>query len=281
MTRKGKLVPSEHVKKLSCYGTQTTRLTTDSQWKFGDCCLRLEPAEDAVATPSGHIYSREAIVSYLLTKTQEIQEQRRRYKQKRSVEEALQQTKQQEIKQSSKKQFLIKDQGGTRQDIATHSSSFQMNLKNQITTETIKEGRDVLKRTSFWLSDFQPTSKEANKRMENSTPTNIPQRPSSPMSGQPLRLKDLVSLDLKKNDEHKFVCALSQKILTTQPIILIKKTHQVMLKSLYEELVKPTMICPITGMKFKEKDVLELQKASTGFSASGNVEAKRYTPTLT
>ena len=41
------------------------------------------------------------------------------------------------------------------------------------------------------------------------------------------------------------------------------------------------LLDPITGQKFKKKDVIYLQKAASGFAASGNVEAKKYVPTLT
>ena len=41
------------------------------------------------------------------------------------------------------------------------------------------------------------------------------------------------------------------------------------------------LVCPITGTKFKEKDVLELQNGKSGFAASGEVIASKYTPTLT
>lgn len=77
-------------------GTLTVRLGTESQLPFGQkmialynvlhqrytelihcigyCGLSLKPAEEAVISPSGHIYSREAILEYLLTKTKEIKD---------------------------------------------------------------------------------------------------------------------------------------------------------------------------------------------------------------
>lgn len=57
MTRKSKqaggnfpLTYSER-SKLTSYGTQSARLTSDSQLRFGDCCLQLSPAVDPVVTP--------------------------------------------------------------------------------------------------------------------------------------------------------------------------------------------------------------------------------------
>ena len=54
-----------------------------------------------------------------------------------------------------------------------------------------------------------------------------------------------------------------------------------MLKSVFNDLAKPTMTCPITGKKFKDKDVLDLIKGKSGFAASGDVVARKYNPTLT
>jgi len=57
MTRKSKqaggnfpLTYSER-QKLTAYGTQTSRLTSDSHLPFGDCCLQNSPAIDPVVTP--------------------------------------------------------------------------------------------------------------------------------------------------------------------------------------------------------------------------------------
>ena len=54
-----------------------------------------------------------------------------------------------------------------------------------------------------------------------------------------------------------------------------------MLESTAERLAYLTITCPSTGKKFKPSDVLELQSAASGFSASGSVEASRYGKTMT
>jgi len=78
-----------------------------------------------------------------------------------------------------------------------------------------------------------------------------------------------------------YLCAVSAKRLTTQEVVAITKTGTVMLKSVYEELAKKDMIDPVTGGKFQEKHVVELRKAASGYSGSGNVEAKKYSATMT
>ena len=64
-----------HEKVQAGVGSITQRLGTDSQQPFGHCCLSLAPVEDAVMTPSGHIYEREVILEYLLKKTKELKKQ--------------------------------------------------------------------------------------------------------------------------------------------------------------------------------------------------------------
>ncbi len=58
--------------RFSGLGTVKQRLGTESQLPFGYCSLSMHPAEEAVVSPSGHIYSREYILEYLLTKSKEL-----------------------------------------------------------------------------------------------------------------------------------------------------------------------------------------------------------------
>lgn len=60
-------------------GPTKQRLGTESQLPFGYCALSLYPAEDAVVSPSGHLYSRESILEYLLSKSKELKVLREQY----------------------------------------------------------------------------------------------------------------------------------------------------------------------------------------------------------
>lgn len=62
-------------------GSLKERLGADSQLPFGYCPLSLNPIDDPVATPSGHVYSREAMLEYLLNANREIKSQRRKFEQ--------------------------------------------------------------------------------------------------------------------------------------------------------------------------------------------------------
>ena len=306
--------------KSSGYGTQSTRLTTASQLTFGHCCLNLSPITDgdAVATPSGHIYSREAIVQYLLSKNAELKKQKAEYERLRlEVENRRVEWEEKERKKNQDK-FVRKDQGAmsttssTALVVRSDDTETSASARGSSSATTAKSGgkervENSLAHVSYWLSTSQPQHKKGaasangefdyEKEIEQ-LPAPPPDRPSSPNSGEPLKLKQLIPLHLVREGEEdgkkqssksnkdgeatgRILCCVSHKTITTQPTIVIKNTGQVMLKSVYNDLAKPTMTCPITGKKFKDKDVLDLIKGKSGFAASGDVVARKYNPTLT
>ena len=114
-----------------------------------------------------------------------------------------------------------------------------------------------------------------------------PKRPSSPMTGRPIRSKDLIPIELVVEDAGsngdatiRFVCPVSKKTITNQKVILLKNTRQIMLESVAKELAYPTMTCPLTGKGFTMNDVLELTQATSGFAATGSVVTSKYRPVL-
>jgi len=292
MTRKSKqpgghnpLTAHERKKLLGDYGTQTARLGTASHRRFGDCALSLSPAVDPVCTPGGNVYSREAMVQYLLTKTTELREARARREAEVVADERKVAAKEADQKQEAAREFVRKDQGAAHAKVGEHASALDAKMGKKISTESTEEGKKSLKRTSYWLSEYTPGGNDdeddgGTKKVREP----IPDRPPSPMTGAPLRRKDLVSIELcrAEGSSGNVTCAVSGKAITTQRAIAIKKTGKVMLEDVYEKLAKPDMVCPVTGRKFKEKDVIQLAKAGSGYAGGGvSVEAKRYKPTLT
>lgn len=71
--------------KAKAFGSITQRLGGESQLPFGYCSLSLTPAEDPVVSPSGRLYSREFILEYILTKTQELKKQRMDYEEQQVI----------------------------------------------------------------------------------------------------------------------------------------------------------------------------------------------------
>ena len=110
------------------------------------------------------------------------------------------------------------------------------------------------------------------------------------MSQQPLRRKDLIPLDLKRNTADQVICAVSEKsIVTQQALALITKGDhpaQVVLEQVYEDLISKEeqkgakRMCPVTGRKLTK--ILKLQKGGSSFAANGGIlEAKTYRPSMT
>lgn len=191
----------------------------------------------------------------------------------------------------SQQQFRRKDQGAMSNNALVVKDDGSGEDQEAAKTE------NSLSHVSYWLSSSQPDATAAAAAAGDefdyekeilALPSPPPDRPPSPMSGEPLKLKQLIPIHLVheqneriSNNGERVLCSVSQKRITTQDAVAIKSSGQVMLKSVFDELAKPTMTCPVTGKKFKEKDVITLVKGKSGFAASGNVEAKKYNPTLT
>jgi hypothetical protein len=92
-------------------GSITQRLGADSQQPFGHCCLSLAPVEDAVMTPSGHIYEREAILEYLLMKTKELKKQARLFEQQQQQQADEERAKAEEASASAVNRFVDSVEG--------------------------------------------------------------------------------------------------------------------------------------------------------------------------
>lgn len=246
------------------YGTNTQRLNKETQYTFANCGLSLYPAtQQPVATPSGYIYERSAMLEYLLTKTQELKKQQQVYE-----DQLAKQRKSQESEQEKKR----------KSNVEAFENSQKVTSAKKQKTET-----NVLKRTSYWLADMQPIKEEDIATAKLTPP---PKRPPSPNTGRPLRRKDLIELDLKRKtakDTAPVLCAISEKeISTQQALALVTKDSkaQVVLESVYKDLGADKR-CPVTGKKIKQ--IIKLQKGGSSFASNDgrSVEAKQYRPTMT
>ncbi|CAJ1963607.1 unnamed protein product [Cylindrotheca closterium] len=266
MTRKSKQaggnmpLTSVEMKKYSVgYGTTTARLNAISQYTFGDCALSLHLADDhPVATPSGYIYEKAAILEYLLTKTQQLKKEKREY------EAWLRkcQTEENEKDERKRKAQVVAFEEGQK----------------VVTEKKQRVDDNPLKRTSYWLAEFQPEAAIASNSF------NIPpKRPPSPNSQQPLCNKDLIALNLIRDTGTHVICAVSERPITTQPAIaLVTKKGalaEVVLEQVFNDLGKEKL-CPVTGRKISK--ILQLRKGGSSFAASGgSIEAKTYRPSMT
>lgn len=273
---------------LGHYGTQKSRVGADSQLPFGHCALSLNPiTRDAVVSPSGTLYQKESIVEYLVRENEKLKEWRQSYERQQVEDEEKEKEEEGKKKMREIESFSAKDGGvltsaDASAHVSKHASGRLGSLKGMGYDVSGREEKKAgLKRTSYWLSDWTPDAGEERVK----TP---PKRPSSPFSGREIRLKDLKAVTLCTEESGPggagsapvFVCALSRKRMSTQPCVAITRTGTVMLKASYEEFARGDMVDPVAGGKFKEKDVVDLRKAATGYAASGKVEAEVYRPTM-
>ncbi|CAM9865480.1 unnamed protein product [Ectocarpus sp. 6 AP-2014] len=306
------------------YGTRKVRLGGDSQQTFGHCSLCIHPAVEPMATPSGHVYCKECIVEFLLTKTQELKRQREAFEAQQkdqatdevsadasrrveatndfvSTQQQLVVAKPQATKpsDSGKSEGKGKKRGREEQTGAGADASapagkegkrdhvVEKELSQIAVLKSKKERQDQLRMTSWWLPQFQPEGvKEAIVQP--------PKRPGSPMSGEPLRPKDLIPVIFTLDSEKKktahisggdgnrgsIICPVTRKGIISQKAVLIKRTGHVMLEDAAKQFALPTMTCPVTGEKFKTKDLIPLVNGGTSFTASGQVEVTKYAPSL-
>ena len=163
--------------------------------------------------------------------------------------------------------------------------------KRLIDDTSANERLSDLKRVSPWLVQFTPSANASELKAP-------PKRPLSPFSGEPLRAKDLLPITLSRDASSslddastgavagagavKFVCPVSLKPITSQPVVYLRGPGSHMLLSVLEELsVGPAsaaekLTCPLTSLPFKAEDAVVLKRAVSGFAETGDVTASTF-----
>lgn len=278
---------------------EEARVGVDGQLPFGFCALSLRPCSDPVVTPSGHIYDRESLLEHMVTKTAELkrqyeewEEQERRARSKELDGERASSSKALVAFEDANDPLLQRATKRSKPDhpgypgAAVKSDDPALVVKSDPAFASSESLELALKRTSPWLPRFTPEAQKA--------PLAKPEkRPPSPMTGAPLRAKDLVPLNLEASEsvklagdlegtEVRYLCHVTKDEITTQDVLLIKSTGCVVLQSVASKLnLLETLTCPTTGAKFKRKDLIPLQNGVSGYAHSGGarLQVKRYRAT--
>ena len=249
-----------------------------------------------MVSPSGRLYSREALLEYLLFQTKELKQQQHAFDQQtsRRREDAII-NEEQERSRGVASFVDTQDISGLtkRKASETEISRGYMESRKKIFDDTDDvTKKEQLKRISPWIVDFTPDAGDATIKAP-------PKRPPSPFSGRPLRSKDLIPVDLVRETDTtigssssssgssssnggtvKFICPVTRKTITNQKLFLIKSTGVLMIEAAYKDFARPAMTCPLTGKPFTDSDVVEVIPAASGFSASGEVMAKKHKLTI-
>jgi len=244
---------------------------------FGVCQLSLQRLRDPVASLSGHVYSKEAILSYILSKKREIKalESELMEKEKERTLKERVAKKETELRKEQEVRDLQESGPDVQVEVSAAKGEMKRKRMHQLEVEAHKKRKRIdftsteakmqqLAKSSPWLSRVGPDQHEP-KGGDTPVKTATMRRPLSPNSGRPLKLKDLTpfTFETDPGDPSSFICSVSGKEIKFQPAVLLKTCSKVILKSVFDEFVQAKKICPISSKPLRKKDILFLQTAAT------------------
>ncbi|GMF60889.1 unnamed protein product [Phytophthora fragariaefolia] len=260
-----------HERAAAGHGTLKRRFGRDAQLAFGACYLCLAPTRgrSPLASPAGFVYCKECVYANLLAQKRAIQERVAAYE--RHAE--AQSRKAQDAALRRERETLQKAlDAAAQRPPADEQDAAVRRLQQKVDTATDDDRRAAMQRTSFWIPDCTPSHEAAVDKPDTKT--------RDPMSLDEMKLKHLMPLKLDW-DGDEVLCAVTKKEVAHRRAVLLRPSGHVVLESCLQDMVLPTMTCPVTGLKLRKKDIVHLQAGGTGFSAHSTVEAKKYRPTMT
>ncbi|KAF8777799.1 Nitric oxide synthase-interacting protein like [Argiope bruennichi] len=144
------------------------------------------------------------------------------------------------------------------------------------------------KRNMSLVSDTSLTQAEAQKRKKPPGKAVL-----CPMSGKPLKIKDLVPVkftEVKTPHERKslmsrnvrYTCAVTHDVLgNSVPVAVLRTSGNVVTMECVTKLIKKDMIDPTNGMKLTDGDIIQFQRGGTGYASTNNkLNVKLETPAM-
>ncbi|XP_019631956.1 PREDICTED: nitric oxide synthase-interacting protein-like [Branchiostoma belcheri] len=281
----------------SGYGSQRARLSKDSIKDFDCCCLTLQPCKNPVVTPDGYIYDKEAILEYILHQKREIARQLKAYDKQRKKFQEDEAQKQKSEKHSKIKAFVDKEKSIVSKPLNPFTGAGPSKTKDETetagasaagpSTSTSTGGAAKDKQLpSFWIPSLTPKAEETKLKKPE-------EKVRCPMSGRPLKMKDLIPVVFKPvNDRDnktslivkqvRYVCAVTGDALgNSVPCAVLKPSGAVVTMDSVERLIKKDMTDPVSGDKLTDRDIIPIQRGGTGFASSGvKLEAKQDGPVM-
>ncbi|XP_066600324.1 nitric oxide synthase-interacting protein homolog [Prorops nasuta] len=262
----------------SGYGTNAQRVGKDSVKDFDCCSLTLQPCRYPVITKEGHLFDKEAILEYILTK-------KREYARKLKEYEKQKQKKLEESQEKTATDELVKLQNFLKGEKNIVSKQQIKPKDGESSISNMSNGRDK-QLPSFWIPAQTPEAKELTA-----------QKPDKciycPISGKPLKIKDLISIkftEVKDPDDKKslivkqarYMCPITHDILSNSiPCAVVKTSGDVVTMECVEKILKKDWINPLDGSKLTEADIIPLQRGGTGYAAvNDSLEGKHIRPVL-
>lgn len=197
----------------SGYGTQSERLGKDSVKNFDCCSLTLQPCRNPVVTKEGYLFDKEAILEYIVTKKNQYTRKLKQYEKQLKKEEA----EKNELAAAQKEANLIKFMNREKNISSTNIKGSENGPSTSSSISNLANGKDK-QLPSFWVPSQLPDAKVSKLEKPDSAVY-------CPISGKPLKMKDLIEVkwtlvndpDDKKSliaKENRYMCPITHDILS-------------------------------------------------------------------
>jgi len=261
------------------WGTLSRTLDGDSMKEIDACSLSLQPCIEPVVTPSGILYDKQVVVEYILSRKKELERELREWEAQESGKSASSASEQQAAQQARIDEFVAQQEGLSTADLSARSKQQQGVAtastmgRSLLSADTGKHAPD----TSFWVPQKTP---EVNTQVSKPDST-----VRCPLSGQPLRLKQLIPVKFTRYDDDKdvrgqtakerYMCPLSKRPLSNVHPAAVLRPSGMVISTQSLAFVKKDMIDPFTEppAQLKDKDIITLRVEGTGFAAKTEEKA--------
>jgi nitric oxide synthase-interacting protein len=282
------------------YGTAHERLAKESLGNFGDCQLTLQPAIQPVCTPWGVVFSKEAILEYLLYQKKNLKLRMKVREELYTIERAEAAERLVHEGQIKLSEFEQQNSLGTSDEMVKAATvkvaEETKRLKQQILISgglNSKVNRMRVKdMKAFWGTDTTPLARPTPSILQE----RLKESDTCPVTGKKLRLRDLIPMNLTKASSDptaNYMDAITGDVFSNRSrLVCLRPTGAVMLFKTYKRLVEP--VGTYDGHKVSQvkryetnthvsridkKDVIHLQSGGTGYVAHDGeaIRASRYT----
>jgi len=269
--------------KTSGYGSQKLRFGKDAVKEFDCCCLTLQPCKDPVVSEDGHLYDKEAVLKYIIAQKKDIARKMKEYeKQKNKSDKEMKELARAE-QESIAAKFKQQESNPIGEKYLANALAEQRSKAASLSN--IEDGRDK-ELPSFWIPMLTPQA-EATKIKKPDDKVRCP------MSGKVLKFKDLIPVKFTPiNDRdsktsvisktNRYVCAVTNDVLgNSVPMAVLRPSGAVVTMECVDKLIVMEMVDPICGKKLGDKDIIPLQRGSSGYTGAGvQLEAKVAGPSI-
>ena len=273
----------------SGYGTKKTRLGKDSIKDFDCCNLTLQPCKDPVITEDGFLYEREAILEFMLKTKRELSRQMKAYEEHVAKQQKKREADSIEKQLTEIEKFVASESRviSVRSQAAPSASKGNSSLMSSSAKIGAKIPVKDNPNSCFWVPEISTKGVAKEDLLMKKPSTQV----SCPMSGKPLKLKNLIDVKFTPANRNaislgqqftKYMCALTNDALSNStPCVVLRPSGQVITVEALDNLVQSDMMDPWTNVKLKDSDVILLQRGACGFAGSGvKLQAEKYAPSM-